>query len=214
MSKWKGRRRAFAEALVAAKPERISNRRLAELAGCPAATAASAGARLAGDPMVQDYVRRHWPDYYGRAATPPDADPAAAAAPVITPQAAALPASRPAAFSMPAVKAWLAELPTDSPVFEELVQAVCLKLGASRNPLDYWDSVLLNPYAPAKEKAQAAADKARYTMAKPASQSAKDTALEKMVQRRGQQQSLFGQDDDADNANGHNYRSKVPQWVN
>ncbi|WP_304335316.1 hypothetical protein, partial [Conchiformibius steedae] len=73
---------------------------------------------------------------------------------------------------------------------------------------------LINPYASAKEKAQAAADKARYTMAKPASKNAKDAALEKMVQQRGQQpqsRDLFASDGGGDR---QEYKGKVPQWVN
>lgn len=192
-NKWKGKRRAFAEALIAAKPQRLSNRDLAVLIGCPAKTAASAGSRLANDPLVRDYVRRHWADYYG------DGDTGTETSENDTEKGAErLSPAMGAALDMGLVKGWLANLDTASEAWAELVQLVCRKLGATGEPLDYWDSVLINPYASAKEKAQAAADKARYTMAKPASKNAKDAALEKMVKQRGQQQpqsrDLFGSD--------------------
>ena len=233
----KGQKRRFAEAIVLAKPLKISNREAALKIGCKENSASASGSRCAADKEVQAYILAHWPDYY---------EVAAAVAPQAATQQSELPlfcardiaawlteeadaeslqqiadalATRgqgAAELNAESVKGWVAGQVADAAAFREVVQAVCSKLGASVEPMDWWDSVLINPYATPKEKSQAAADKAKYTLAKPAAQNKKDAALVHVQQLRSRRLqdatgSLFG-DDDSDGLTRGEYKGVVPLW--
>ena len=233
----KGQKRRFAEAIVSAKPLKISNKEAALKIGCKENSASASGSRCAADKEVQAYILAHWPDYY---------DAAAAVAPQAATQQSELPlfcardiaawlseaadaeslqliadavgarGCATADLSVESVKGWVSEQVADSAGFREVVQAVCIKLGASVEPMDHWDSVLANPYATPKEKAAAAAEKAKYTMAKPAAQNKKDAALE--TARQQQQNRLRNanrqllEDDDSDGLTNGQYKGVVPLW--
>lgn len=232
----KGQKRRFAEAIVSAKPLKISNREAALKIGCKENSASASGSRCAADKEVQAYILAHWPDYYEAVAVAPPAaaqqnelplfcardiaawlaDEADAESLRQIAAALAVKGQHLAELSAESVKGWVAVQAADAPEFREVVQAVCIKLGASVDPLDWWDSVLANPYATPKEKAQAAADKAKYTLAKPAAQNKKDAALEQAQQLRSKRLhdttgSLFG-NDDSDGLPTGQYKSKVPLW--
>ena len=60
----KGQRQRFAEAVIAAKPLKLSNKEIALLIGCSETSASASGSRCAADKDVRKFILEHWPNYY------------------------------------------------------------------------------------------------------------------------------------------------------
>lgn len=234
----KGQKRRFAQAIIAAKPLKISNKEAALLIGCKENSASASGSRCAADAEVRAYILAHWPDYYdvktvAETVTQQDELPFFCASSVaewlITAHETDVQAVAKvletrlgigdAELDEGVLKRWLGNVAVDDVRFKALVQAVCAKLAVSVNPVDYWDSVLMNPYATAKEKAQAASDKAKFTIAKPASQNRKEAALEKAQILREQRRQgnamgdFFGDESEKEQEGSKKmYKGFVPLW--
>ena len=233
----KGQKRRFAEAIVSAKPLKLSNKEAALQIGCKEGSASASGSRCAADKEVQAYILAHWPDYYEPEVAFPVAVTQQNELPLFCVReilawlaeaddesvyliadalAARIPEKAQNEINAESVKGWVAGQVADVPEFKEVVQAVCMKLGVSLDPMDYWDSVLMNPYATPKEKKDAASEKAKYTKAKPAAQNKKDAAFEQAQQLRQNRlrdatAPLF-EDDDTDGLSRSGYKGVVPLW--
>ncbi|WP_156502945.1 hypothetical protein [Eikenella sp. NML99-0057] len=238
-----GKKRSFAEAIVAAKPERISNRAAALEIGCSAKCAAASGSRWARDADVRAFIASCWPEYYDpppakeqnttaiqnglpffcaddvaawlRYAKVDDVQAVACAVLEVMPEAWGITA--------PKIKAWLEQADTEGALFCEIVQAFCRRLGATTNPLQYWDSVLMNQHASPKEKQAAAEAKAKYTLAKPAAQNKKEAELEQAQRLRYGRRLTDGGAPlfeaatvSGEETGGHAapYKGQVPVWTN
>ena len=205
----KGQRRSFAEAVIAAKPLKLSNREIALQIGCSETSASASGSRCAADKDVRQFILDHWPNYYdadeeahvtSSEAVPQQALPFFDAESVlnwlqsledkeILQKIFSLSSEKVGKTSADGlnaetIKGWMQGISNKHPEFKEVVQAACVKMGATTDLMDYWDSVLINPYSSPKEKQQAAADKAKYTLAKPAAVGKKDSALEAAMAAR------------------------------
>lgn len=241
----KGQKRRFAEAIVSAKPKKPSNREIALMLGCTEKSASASGSRWAADREVREYVTAHWPEYYAKEQKNQPAKTAHQEADLpffcadsvcewlknganesdLAKISAMLhpTAEQPAENQPPAdfggVAAWISGVAPDDVAFREVLKAVCDKLKVSCNPVDYWDSVLIDPWATDKAKAQAAADKAKYTIAKPASASKKESELERAQSLREQRRQVNAVGDffmdDGQTGSGHSdYKMSIPQWKN
>ncbi len=246
-------KKAFAEAIIAAKPERISNKQAALLIGCNESSASATGSRCAADAEVKAFILAHWPLYYHPELEAEEALATAGAEQAVT-QQNALPlfcardvaewlvtadkesvaliaeavdarnGRRPP--SEAEMKAWVEGLEHGSEELNNLVFAVTRKMRTSTDPMAHWDRILIDPFATDKQKEVAAAEKAKYTKAKPVAQSKKDSALsEAMVARFGVKPagkdggaSLLGAAglDNVEEQLEHRYGigKKVPQWPN
>ncbi|RPD90505.1 hypothetical protein EGK75_01165 [Neisseria weixii] len=247
----KGQKRRFAEAIVSARPLKISNREAALRIGCSENSASASGSRCMADVEVRAYIVAHWPDYF---------EPIAPNTPVI--EKAEAPQAGLPLFCARDIAAWLKEgadaedlavvmeavsglipekppnlaadsilplvegMDKDDSLFLNLVKAVCDKLALSTDPLDFWDSILASPWTTTKEKMAASAEKAKYTKAKPATQSKKENALSDALAARfgakppGKDKgaSLLHaagiSDDEEGIARHYGLNTKVPQWQN
>lgn len=238
-----GKKRSFAEAIVAAKPEKISNRAAALEIGCSEKCAAASGSRWAKDADVRAFIASCWPEYYSPPAGEKQnrtaiqnglpffcADDVAAwlryaKAEELQVVAEAVLAAMPAVWGItaPKIKAWLEQADTADALFCELVQVFCRRLGATTEPLQYWDSVLINPHASHKEKQAAAEAKAKYTIAKPAAQNKKEAELEQAQRLRYARRPTDGGaplfetgDGPGEEAGGQAapFKGQVPVWTN
>lgn len=233
----KGQRQRFAEAVIAAKPLKLSNKEIALLIGCSETSASASGSRCAADKDVRQFILEHWPNYYdadnltqlNNEAAPQHGLPFFDAESVlnwletlgdeeilqkifsISREKVGKTGTSP--LNAEGIKEWMQGINNKHPEFKEVVQAACMKLGATTDLMEYWDSVLINPYSSPKEKAQAAADKAKYTLAKPAAVGKKDSALEAAMAARARKRQ--------DNAIGDMFEQSAledtgykPRWQN
>ena len=242
----KGQKRRFAEAIVSAKPLKISNREAALKIGCSERSASASGSRCMADAEVRAYIVAHWPDYFDPTASLPDPQTKAAA-----------PQTELPLFCVQEISAWLEneadedalqhiaavlrgklpDLPQqvdedtvlqaaknadkDSSLFANLVKTVCDTLRVSTDPIDQWDSILIDPFASIKQKHDAAVEKAKYTKAKPAAMSQKEIQKEKAQAAREErrQQNAVGDffgfpQNDTHTDSQPGYKSTVPVWKN
>lgn len=184
-----GKKRLFAEAIVNAKPNKISNKQAALQIGCNENSASAAGSRWAADPEVQAFIAEQWADYY---ATPP-----ALARGGRKQDTSNLPQQNALAFGVDweSVKAWLESLPDNSEELKKVANLTTRKLKLTTEPLDYWKAVLQDPYSTPKERQAAADGIAKYTIAKPAAANKKEAALEAALKMKKSTGDLFDNDE-------------------
>lgn len=231
-----GKSLLFARAILEAKPLKISNKTAAMCAGCKESSASASGSRWAAHPDVKAYIKLHWPDYYDDSTDSTNLQTNMAASQTGLPffdvdavcawiaeqqdakilqciNAAVIAANEACnkiPFTFENVKKWLMKMNSDSDSYSALIQAICQKHGTSTDPFAYWDSVLMNPYSTAKEKDRAAAEKAKYTLAKPAAQSKKEQELERAKKLRDRATTpLFP---NLERENLDQLSNKVPVW--
>lgn len=217
----KGQKRKFADAILAARPERISNREAALRIGCKDSNAAPTGSRCAKDPAVQEYIKAHWADYYhqsndGRVVANKSSNKlynGEPLRPILNNK------KQPAIhFDAYEVKAWLQGLDPKSEAFLMVVQTCCAQMGNTGDVMQFWQSVLLDPFSEPRDKMAASENIARYTLSKPASKSKKEEEAEKARQLRQERQAaqiaLFDeQPTHTAQSSLHAYKGKIPKWT-
>ena len=236
----KGQKRRFAEAIVSAKPLKISNKEAALQIGCTETSASASGSRCAADPEVRAYIVAHWPDYFDPLASLPASQTQAAVPQTELPLfcareiavwlreraddedlrhiAAALREVLPEDADEASVIAAVRRADKESGMFQNFVKAVCDKLKTSTDPLDFWDGILLDPFATLKDKQTAAAEKAKYTKSKPAALTQKEMQKEKArAEREARRQQnavgdFFGFAETRPNPDPPAYQGNVPVW--
>lgn len=188
-----GKKRKFAQAVVAAKPLKISNREAALQAGYSKSTASAAGSRCAADDDVQAYIKAHWAGYGDTHVGERDK----AREP------------KPPKITEALLRRWIEEQEAGSEALNQLIQAICTKLGATDNPLEYWRGIMLDPWAESKDKMVAAENIAKYTLPKPVAKSKKeeeaDTARALLAKRNPSAV--------VERENVPSYAGKIPIWT-
>lgn len=203
-----GQKRAFADAVVSAWPERISNREAALKIGCTEGSASASGSRCMADAAVRHYIETHCPGFFGgssglvKESVKEEAKPSKtvkqSAQPLFTVDditnwianshdeaelaaiAAVLKTKQPdTAVDGEALIAAVKQLDVKSSVFINIVRLVCEKLQTSTDPIDQWDALMISPWSTNKERKDAADSKAKFTMPKPAAKTAKEMQQEK-----------------------------------
>lgn len=235
MARLKGQKLRFAEAIVSAKPVKISNRDAALVIGCSEGSASATGSRCMADPRVKDYIRSFWPDYFGDDSKPEDkeegnqavvrqqnelplfcsravaewleSDADCESVSEIAASIAKMGRGNTAVFTADGVSAWIASMDTEDSEFCAIVKAVCDKLRVSLDPVEYWEGVMMDPWATPKEKHAAASEKAKYTKAKPAAVNKKDAAREQALslRERHRQVNAVGDFPSMDEIQGHGH---------
>lgn len=178
----KGKALLFAKLVMKYKPEKKSNKEIALEMGVSEKSASAAGSRWARNPDVRRYIREHWHGYYD------DDVPVNVGETVSVNVREIVPCS---SLNVGAIKQWIGQESIHSAAFLEVVECLCKKLETSTDPIAFFDSVLINPYAELKEKMAAAEGKAKYTLAKPSAKNNNENSLEEAKKKR-QSESIKG----------------------
>lgn len=191
----KGQALLFAEAILAHYPnleaaKAVSNKNYAIIAGASEKTAANAGSRLAGREDVRAYIKARWAEYYA------DEDAQNAQKTVVVVQEG-LDLVKDCDFK--AFKAWFNALERDSDDFKNAVMLMIGRLGATTDPMELCQSVMINPFAKDSDKLKAAAEINKYTRAKPVQMTEKEREI-KAMQEMAQGGLDFGDDDNNNKA--------------
>lgn len=213
-----GQKKRFAEAIISARPVKISNREAALLIGCTEGSASATGSRCMADPRVREYIRHFWPNYFGDFDNVSDEltgetnidERKQSELPLFCVQEISkwlethadvedlskisellvkIGCQSPEIFNGNSIAMLVQKMEKDSEEFKNIVQTVVKKMRATTNPIELYDSIMLDPFASVKEKPEAASLKAKKTIANPASVNKKDAAREQaMLLRQNRRQ--------------------------